>query len=143
MITHYLYNVQLMTTYAFMEGMKEGDPLTVLKTVVRATPEDVDLHSEVLSCDDAEKLWKKLVETGYCTFEDFAQKNPEFYGAPCRPQKTACFHSGLAKWGSVEKMKEAFFRSYHPAGYGSYVEVFWTGLNDVVFWKASRASSCD
>jgi len=126
-----------------MEGMKEGDPMTVVKTVARPSPQDVELHSEVLLCDDAEKLWKKLEKTGYSTFEDFVQKNPEFYGAPCRPQKTACFHSGLAKWESVEKMKEAFFRSVFPAGYGSYVDVFWTGLNDVVFWKASRTSSCD
>lgn len=117
--------------------------MTVVKTVARVVQEDVELQSVVLSCDEADKLWKKLEETGYCTYEDFVQKNAEFYGAPCRPQKTAYFYSGLAKWDNVEKMKEAFFRDFHPAGYGSSVETFWTGLNDVVFWKASRFSSCD
>jgi hypothetical protein len=84
-----------------------------------------------------------LKAKGFRTLEEWSLSvQGSFYGLPTK-EVQGLSRSGIAKKVDVQDMTDKFLSAFHPAGYGSTVDVFETSLNDIVFWRASRASSCD
>lgn len=84
-----------------------------------------------------------LRSKGFVTLEAWSLSvQGSFYGLPTREIR-GLSRSGIARKADVQTMTDMFLAAYHPAGYGSTVDVYETSLNDVVFWRASRFSSCD
>lgn len=142
MLTHYLYNLDTKIVCAFMEG-KDADSDVTLVTQ-RASKECLpDLKSVTIPADVAVDIRKQLSERGFVTFEQFQQQGVPFYNVTAEVSHIPYFRSGLCRRQDLEELRERFFRDFHPAGYSSDVSVAESGLNDVVFWSASRARSCD
>lgn len=143
MLTHYLYSLDTKTVYAFLEGKDADSDVTVIKTRAMPTKDQTEHHPVTMSAQDALDLRFQLIGRGFCSYEQFRQRGTSFYNVYAEQATVPYFRSGLCRRQDLEELRERFFRDFHPAGYSSYVKVDETDLNDVVFWSASRARSCD